>query len=62
VKRSERILFEQIRKAKNVVYPAEKFQERHLNIFSFAGRLPDLLREVYSKIQIGATGHQYIDI
>ena len=62
VKRSDRILFDQIRKAKNVVYPAEKLQERCLNIFSFASRLPDLLREVYSKLEIGAGGHQYIDI
>ena len=62
VKRSDRILFDQIRKAKNVVYPGEKLQERCLNIFSFASRLPDLLREVYSKLEIGAGGHQYIDI
>jgi bacillithiol synthase len=62
VKRNDRLLFDQIRKAKNVIYPAEKLQERYLNIFSFSSRLPHLLHEVYSNLQIGSVSHQYVDI
>lgn len=61
-KRRNQILSEQIRKAKNVVYPAEKLQERYLNVFSFNTRLPDLITEVYEKMRLDATGHQWIDI
>lgn len=61
-KRRNQILSEQIRKAKNVVYPAEKLQERYLNIFSFNTRLPDLIAEVYEKMRLDAKGHQWIAI
>lgn len=60
--RKNETLSQQIRKAKNVMYPEDRLQERSLNIFSFASRLPYLIAEVYEKIDIGAKGHQWIDI
>jgi bacillithiol synthase len=61
-KRKNLTLAEQIRKAKNVVYPDEKVQERYLNIFSFAMKLPELIQQVYDQIQWDAKAHQWIDI
>ncbi len=61
-KRKDQILFQQVRSAKNVIYPDEKLQERHINIFSFASRLPELVNEVYEKIELPAKGHQWIEI
>lgn len=60
--RKNQTLSEQIRKAKNVLYPEERLQERSLNIFSFASRLPYLINEVYEKIDVNAKGHQWLDI
>ncbi len=60
--RKNETLSQQIRKAKNVLYPDDRLQERSLNIFSFASRLPYLIAEVYERIDIGAKGHQWIDI
>jgi uncharacterized protein YllA (UPF0747 family) len=60
--RKNQTLSEQIRKAKNVLYPEERLQERSLNIFSFASRLPDLVSEVCEKIDMNAKGHQWLDI
>jgi bacillithiol synthase len=61
-KRKNFILAEQIRKAKNVVYPDGKLQERYLNIFSFSTKLPDLIQQIDSKVQLDAKGHQWIVI
>lgn len=61
-KRKNLTLAEQIRKAKNVIYPDEKPQERYLNVFSFAMRLPELIQQVYDQIQWDAKAHQWIDI
>ncbi len=61
-KRKDQTLFQQVRSAKNVIYPDEKLQERHINIFSFASRLPELLQEIYQKIELPARGHQWIEI
>ena len=60
--RKNQTLAEQIRKAKNVLYPEERLQERSLNIFSFASRLPYLMEEVRDKMDIEAKGHQWIEI
>jgi bacillithiol synthase len=59
-KRKNVLLADQIRKAKNVVYPDEKLQERFLNIFSFAPKLPELLHQVYDQIQWDVNAHQWI--
>jgi len=61
-KRKNLMLAEQIRKAKNVIYPDEKVQERYLNVFSFAMKLPELIHQVYDQIQWDAKAHQWIDI
>jgi uncharacterized protein YllA (UPF0747 family) len=61
-KRKNVLLAEQIRKAKNVIYPEEKLQERYLNVFSFTSRLPEMIHQVYAQIQWDAQGHQYIDL
>ena len=61
-RRKSDLLYQQLRRARNVIYPGEKMQERYLNIFSFSSRLPDLTREVYEKIDTEAKGHQWIDI
>jgi len=61
-KRKDQTLFQQVRSAKNVIYPDEKVQERHINIFSFSSRLPELLQEIYEKIELPAKGHQWIEI
>ncbi|MCI0412641.1 bacillithiol biosynthesis cysteine-adding enzyme BshC [bacterium] len=61
-KRKNLMLAEQIRKAKNVIYPDEKVQERYLNIFSFAMKLPELIQQVYDQIQWDAKAHQWIDM
>ena len=55
-------LLDKIRKAKNVIYPDEKLQERYLNIFSFRDRLPDLIPELHSKIDVHALSHQWVEI
>lgn len=55
-------LSSQIRHARNVVFPDGKPQERYLNIFSFASRLPDLVAQVYEKFQWNGNGHQWISI
>ena len=55
-------LLDRIRKAKNVIYPDEKLQERFLNIFSFRERLPELIREVHDKMDANATAHQWLEI
>ena len=60
--RKNQTLAEQIRNAKNVLYPEERLQERSLNIFSFASRLPYLMEEVRDKMDIEAKGHQWIEI
>ena len=60
--RKNHTLSEQIRKAKNVLYPEDRLQERSLNIFSFYSRLPYLISEVYEKISLEARGHQWINI
>jgi uncharacterized protein YllA (UPF0747 family) len=62
VKRKNQELLTRIRKAKNVIYPDEKLQERYLNIFSFRERLPDLIHEVHDKIDVYAGAHQWIEI
>jgi uncharacterized protein YllA (UPF0747 family) len=62
VKRKDQILYGQIRKAKNVIYPKDKLQERHLNIFCFAARLPDLVAQVYPQIETDSREHVWIDI
>jgi uncharacterized protein YllA (UPF0747 family) len=61
-KRKNILLAEQIRKAKNVIYPDEKPQERYLNIFSFASRLPEMIHQIYEQIQWDAKAHQYVDL
>jgi len=61
-KRKNVLLAEQIRKAKNVIYPDEKLQERYLNIFSFGSKLPELIPQIYEKIQWDAQQHQYVDL
>jgi uncharacterized protein YllA (UPF0747 family) len=61
-KRKNILLAEQIRKAKNVIYPDEKPQERYLNIFSFASLLPEMIHEIYDQIQWNAKAHQFIDL
>ena len=55
-------LLDRIRKAKNVIYPDEKLQERYLNIFSFRDRLPELIREVHDKMDANSTAHQWLEI
>lgn len=62
VRRQNDLLAQQLRKAKNVVYPDDKLQERCLNVFSFASRLPELIHEVYEKIEPFPKGHQWITI
>lgn len=62
VKRKNLELLDRIWKAKNVIYPDEKLQERFVNIFSFRDRLPELIHEVHDKIDSNATAHQWIDI
>lgn len=62
VKRKNVELLDRIRKAKNIIYPDEKLQERYLNIFSFRERLPELIHEVHDKIDANATAHQWIEI
>lgn len=62
VKRKNLELLDRIRKAKNVIYPEEKLQERFLNIFSFRERLLELIHEVHDKIDASATAHQWIEI
>ncbi len=62
VKRKNLELLDKIRKAKNVIYPDEKLQERCLNIFSFRDRLPDLIHEIHDKIDVYAPAHQWIEI
>ncbi len=61
-KRKNLMLAEQIEKAKNVIYPDDKVQERYLNVFSFAMKLPELMQQVYDQIQWDAKAHQWIDI
>ncbi len=61
-KRKNLLLADQIRKAKNVIYPDEKLQERYLNIFSFSSKLPELIHQVYDQIQWNAKAHQWIDM
>ncbi len=61
-KRKNMLLAEQIKKAKNVVYPGEKLQERSLNIFSFRSRLPELIHQVYEQIDWDVKGHQWLYI
>lgn len=61
-RRKDVLLSEQIRKAKHVLYPGDKLQERHLNVFSFASRLPELIHEVYEKIDVEVRSHQWIKI
>jgi bacillithiol synthase len=48
--RKESPILDQIRKAKNVIFPAGQPQERLLNIFSFETRLPQLLNTVLKNI------------
>jgi uncharacterized protein YllA (UPF0747 family) len=60
--RKNQTLAEQIRKAKNVLYPEDRLQERSLNIFSFSSRLPYLISEVYDKMDLTAKGHQWLKI
>jgi bacillithiol synthase len=62
VKRKNIELLDRIRKAKNVIFPDEKLQERHLNIFSFREKLPELIHEVHDKMDVKATAHQWIEI
>jgi bacillithiol synthase len=61
-KRKNLLLAEQIRKAKNVIYPDEKLQERYVSVFSFAPKLPELIRQVYDQIQWDSNAHQFIDV
>jgi uncharacterized protein YllA (UPF0747 family) len=61
-RRKNDLLLQQIRKVRSVIYPEEKLQERALNIFSFANRLPDLVQQVYRTFDPQAKGHQWIDI
>ena len=61
-KRKNYLLGEQIRKAKNVIYPGEKLQERYLNVFSFAQHLPDLIHNIYSKIDPETKAHLWLDL
>jgi bacillithiol synthase len=61
-KRKNVVLAEQIRKAKNVIYPDDKLQERYLNMLSFHSRLPEMIHQIYAQIQWDAQGHQYIDL
>lgn len=61
-KRKDVLLSQQIRKAKNVIMPGEKLQERHLNVFTFASRLPELIHEVYEKMDPEVRAHQWIKI
>jgi uncharacterized protein YllA (UPF0747 family) len=62
IRRKNDLLAQQIRKAKNVIYPDEKLQERFLNIFSYSSRLPDLIQATYAKLDFNAKGHQWIPI
>lgn len=61
-KRKNLLLAGQIRKAKNIIYPDEKLQERYLSIFSFTSRLPEMIGQVYDQIQWDALGHQWVEI
>jgi uncharacterized protein YllA (UPF0747 family) len=61
-KRKNVLLAEQIRRAKNVIYPHEKLQERYLNVFSFGSKLPELIPQIYAQIHWEARAHQYIDL
>jgi uncharacterized protein YllA (UPF0747 family) len=61
-KRKNLVLAEQIRKAKNVIYPDDKLQERYLSIFSFSGRLPEMVRQIYDQIQWDMKAHQWIEV
>jgi len=48
-RRKDQVFSDQIRKARNVVFPAEKLQERYVNIFSFRQRpLRECQTEEYS--------------
>ncbi len=62
VKRKNQELLDRIRKAKNVMNPDDKLQERHLNIFSFREKLPELIHEVHDKMDANALAHQWIEI
>ena len=61
-KRKNVLLANQIAKAKNVLYPHEKLQERYLSIFSFHSKLPELIRRVYDDVKWDARGHQWINL
>lgn len=61
-RRKDQVFTQQIQKARNIVFPGEKLQERFLNIFSFHQRLPELITEVYEKMTFEAKGHQWIHI
>lgn len=57
IKNKDQILLEHIRKAKNVIYPEDKLQERAINILSFASQLPELLQDVYRNISSDLKAH-----
>lgn len=57
IKNRDQVLLEHIRKAKNVIYPDDKLQERAINVLSFALQLPDLLTEVYRNISPELKAH-----
>src|SRR5262249_28053690 len=62
IRKKNDLLSQQIHKAKHVIYPEDKLQERSLNIFSFSSRLPDLIQETYAKLDFNAKGQQWIPI
>lgn len=62
VRRKNDLLARQLRKAKNVIYPDDKLQERCLNVFSFASRLPEMLHDIYSQFDPEPKEHQWVAI
>ena len=62
IKHKDQVLLEHIRKAKNVIYPEDKLQERTINILSFASLLPDLFQDVYRSISLESPSHLWLKI
>lgn len=62
IKNKDQVLLEHIRKARNVIYPEDKLQERAINILSFASLLPDLMQDVYRSIALDSRAHLWLKI
>ena len=62
IKRKDQVLLDHITKAKNVIYPEDKLQERFINILSFANLLPELVQDVYRSISPDPRAHLWLRI